>query len=220
MEKFIGALGNVEQGHVIIITGKSSKNAKRFDLNFQSTEAEDSKEIPFQLSVRFDEKVIKRCTKVNKIWNSKSCEAEENLIAKSSSMLIKPGENYKICFYMGDGALFVSINDRPFCTYSLNSPLADLKHLLIGMDHNKLFQFDHICVTRKNRSPKIVASTFSSLVPSKFKPGSVVVITAKASGSNQGFSLINIREAGTNNLILQLKVTTNDSTSMKRASTA
>lgn len=201
MAKFASSLKHVDRGHVIVIAGKSNEKAKKLIFNLQDFDEENAKNVMLQFAVRFDDHVIKRKMRINKKWLEN--EVDENLIMADSVIPINPGETYKIAFHVESDMFLVSINDRPFCTFPRKAPLEQLNHLLISMDHDKLYQLDHLSAAKWSESTD--TTEVSSLAPCRFKPGNVIVITAKAQGQ-QGHGLVKFLRAASDDVLMQLRL--------------
>lgn len=199
-EKYSGRLFPVEAGQLITISGKTNNAAARFDIDLAG--APMPGDIPFHISVRFNENVIIRNSLTKGVgWGTE--ERQNHLIPNNSPNPIRKGFDFKITIFIDTGMFYVSLDDKPFCYFPHRQPLSVIQRLIISKDVESIFQVDHITAT-PNRWPALNASTFSALVPKTFTPGSVIVFSATPRG-NKGDFCIDFRETGSSRILFHLR---------------
>lgn len=168
-------------GHVFIVSGKTSFNAQKLNVSLMCGKAGNS-DIAMMLFCNFGDGKVARNSLVNGNWS----ESED--YAKVSNP-IKRGEDFTIHILVGDDRFHVSINDESFCTYNFKIPVKEVKAISVSGDVESVTQVDHRLVFPSiyplvNNDTEDV--TFSGIIPRKFAPGHVTVISAVANGNPEG----------------------------------
>lgn len=182
VSKYCGRLFPVAAGQVISIVGKVCNNPDRFDIDLRS--GNESADILLHVSARFQgEPVVVRNTKVGGKWGQE--ERAENLFPHNNLNPIKLGGDFKIDIFVDQYAYFISIDDKPFCTYGHRIPLEDIQMICISSDVEAIYQ-----VNQKNSQvrpwPAVNVNAFEAFTPGEFNPGNVIVITGVPKGNIRG----------------------------------
>jgi hypothetical protein len=197
MPKFIGKLQSVEVGHVIIIAGRTAVNASSFFVELRSSNNPENSSL--HILVQFDKKIITRCVKVGGVGQHE--DHETTLIETNDLNPIKPGEDFKIALYVDVNQFFITIKNKPFCSYSRHRSLSDINEIASNAD--EVVQFHHIDA-RSSKLQTSIKSTFSSIVPSQFRPGNVIVISGTPRENKSGYISIDFYKAGSNEILFHL----------------
>lgn len=196
MTKFTGSLRNVETDDVIVIAGRTTAEASRFDVDLQSSGS--SKNSTLHISVRFDEDAVVRSVERNGKLEGE--EHEANFIPANRNPL-KPGENFKIAIYVDEKQFLISLNEKPFCAYAHRFEIRGITAVEISLDIERIIQFHHF-----RRTKLQTTKTLSCLFPSQCKPGNVIVLTATPRGDPAGRFLIDLLSADSE-VLFQLRST-------------
>lgn len=172
--KFSSRIQSVEVGEAIIISGKATPAARRMNFDLSSDSDEN---IPFHMSVRVDEGIVVRNSYTKRRGWEKE-ERQENLIKSNASSLVKQNENFIISIYIDSSEFVVSINDKPFCTFSYRKPLSEIQKLSIWNDVEKVYRVDHVTTPPSCWPPLNIHNTFGSLFPKPLQAGNIIVVTA------------------------------------------
>lgn len=182
MSNFLSVLSDFPAtGHVFIVSGKTSFNAQKFNISFMCGKAGNS-DIAMMLYCNFGDGKVVRSSLVNGNWN----ESED--VAKVSNP-VKLGEDFNFHILVGDDKFHVSINDVAYCTYNFKIPVKEIKTISVSGDVENVTQVDHRLVFPSiyplvnNDTPDV---TFSGIIPRKFAPGHVVVVSGRVTGNPQG----------------------------------
>jgi hypothetical protein len=130
-------------------------------------------------------------------------ERADNLLPNSSGNPIKRGAVFAIAIYVDCNMFFVSIDGKPFCTFSHRRPVNEIQRIFIHRDVEAIYKVDQTSA-QPLHWPTPSDSIFSSLVPRQFKAGSVIVLSATPRG-NRGNFAINLRENGTERVLLHIR---------------
>lgn len=192
--KFTSKLAPVAAGQLITVYGKSLSSAKFFDI--QLTEAGDDnycEEIPFHLSVRFLEngEIVRNSRTKSGKWGKE--QRKENLVAGNVVNPVKCGAAFKIAILIDVDMFYVSIDDKPFCTFNHRKNLNRIKRFNVLSDIEQVYQFHHT-TTQPIKSPAIDDSTFRLSNSKQFKSGDIIVIRATNLGSKTGGFVLNIHD--------------------------
>lgn len=189
--KFTSILSKIEVGQVITIGGKTYDNATYFAIEFNASVDGDRSEIPFYMSVRYtDSPKIVRCSKTKDVWGEE--EESENLIQGNVANPIIQGADFKIAIYIDVDMFFVTIDDKPYCTFLHRQYYGRIKSLNIFNDVENIYQVEHTTAAQPNQWPRVVETVLRLSVPKKCKPGDIVVISGVTRGSNAGSFALNI----------------------------
>lgn len=168
-------------GHVFIVSGRTSFNAQKFNVSLMCGKTGNS-DIAMMLFCNFGDGKVGRSSLVNGNWN----ESED--YAKVSNP-IKRDEDFTIHILVGDDRFHVSINEDSFCTYNFKIPVKEVKAISVSGDIENVTQVDHrltfpsIYPLVNNDTPDVI---FSGIIPRKFSPGHVTVVSGVATGNPQG----------------------------------
>jgi Galactoside-binding lectin len=185
---FSSKLTPVETGQVITILAKIKSEASRFEIELtEATDESFCEEIAFQVSVRFgeDDEIVRNSHTMEVGWGAE--ERMENLIPGNIANPFKPGDTFKLSIFIDVELFFVSINNKPFCTYSHRSDVTRIRRLNILNDVEKIHQIQHETV-----QPKQNLSSFRTSISRCFNIGDIFVIKGKTSASDQGSVEMNI----------------------------
>lgn len=179
MTHFIGNLAcPIEFGNAIVIAGKTIDGANRLQINLRVSK-EEICNIGLHLSVRFDEDIIVRNTRINENYGEE--EREEHLDEKTERNPIVPGDFFIISIFAGETKFHISVNHRSYCTFKYRMPIDHLRTLEIRDHLQAVVQVDHRTIF-PSPWPQIQSSDssklFSNDIPILFSPGHVIVIQA------------------------------------------
>jgi Galactoside-binding lectin len=182
MSNFLSVLSDSPAtGHVFTVSGKTSYNAQKFNVSLMCGKTGNS-DIAMMIFCNFGDGKVGRSSLVNGNWN----ETED--YAKVSNP-IKRGEDFNFHILVGDDRFHVSINDESFCTYNFKTAVKEIKAISVSGDVESISQVDHKLVFPSiyplvnNDTPDV---TFSGMIPRKFQPGHVTIMSGVASGNPQG----------------------------------
>lgn len=189
MLKYSGRLFAVQVGQTISVAGRANNNPQRIDIELTqlNSDEEDAGDIQFHLSARFqpdDTSIVRNTHTRGEGWGAE--EREENILPFNDSLnpLIQGG-NFKIAIYVDKEAFFVSIDEKPYCTFAHRLPIVNIQKIKISGDVDDVYQ-----VNQKSANPDlwpvINTNTFEAFAPSQFNPGNVVIITGISRGSSSG----------------------------------
>lgn len=189
MQKYSGRLFAVQVGQTISVAGRANNNPQRIDIELTqlNSDEEDAGDIQFHLSARFqpdDTSIVRNTHTRGEGWGAE--EREENILPFNDSLnpLIQGG-NFKIAIYVDKEAFFVSIDEKPYCTFTHRLPIVNIQKIKISGDVDDVYQ-----VNQKSANPDlwpvINTNTFEAFAPSQFNPGNVVIITGISRGSSSG----------------------------------
>lgn len=205
---FTGSLKNLESGHVVIISGLSCVDAESsFEIALKSCTAEKFT-APLQLSVRFGKiNEIVRSTVIDDEWKHE--ERKQNLFPTNSNNPLMLGAQFKISISIDHEKFLIVLNDKPFCTYALRLPLTFIDTISISKNFERIYEVTHITGSQFDTHLPLDVMNFKAFVPSKFKAGKAVCITATPRGT-EGYFVINFSEAGNDESLLSLKFKVNN----------
>jgi Galactoside-binding lectin len=190
---FSSKLTLVEAGQVITIHGKIETSA--LEVIIDLTEAVDEKpchEVPFHLSLRFgvdDNEIVRNSHTTEDGWGDE--ERDENLIPGNVLNPIKSGDDFKVSIFIDVDHFFVSINDKPFCTYAHRSDVTQIRRLNITNDIETVYNVEHE-TAQPRKWPLKTDDLFRASIPRSFKMGDVLVIKGVTRGSDEGSFALNI----------------------------
>lgn len=208
----------VKVGHFFVITGKvSSAFVDRFVVNLRSpSAAEESGDIQFDMSVRFVERVIARNSMTSRkgSWAPGTEEREENLLQDNESFPFVVGENFKIAIYVDSDAFFVTLNEKPFCTFPYRLSYDGITVVEIYGDLEVIYQVDHFNSMELFKQPFGIAGkvkgSFSKKLPG-VKAASVEIFAVPTGNRGGNFSIY-FYNTEANRGIFLLEVNMNDAT--------
>lgn len=189
--KFTSILSKVEAGQVITVYGRTFQDATYFAMELNASVDGDRSEIPFYISVRYtDSPKIVRCSKTKDVWGEE--EESDNLIQGNVANPIAKGVDFKIAIYIDVDMFFVTIDDKPYCTFQHRQYFGRIKSLNVFNDVESIYQVEHTSAAQQNRWPRVIDTTVRLSVPKKCKPGDVIVIGGATHGSDAGSFALNI----------------------------
>lgn len=188
--KYTSKLSTIESGQVITVFGRTRKNAGRLDIELTEVADEcQSGDIPLHISIRFDPVDLVRNSQTAKIgWGVE--ERKENLISGNVLNPIKPGEDFKVSIFISHEMYYISINDKPYCTYKHRRDFKQIKRLNINKDVEQVYEVQHSTGEGK-KWPTQVDSLYRVSIPKAVKPGDIFVISGTTRGSNSGTFALN-----------------------------
>lgn len=187
MQKYLGRLFHVEEGQLISIVGRVNNDPKLIDIELTSVDdiREKSGNVQLKFSVRYDDGLIARNSFENGVgWGAE--EIQENLLPFNPSLnpIIKGGI-FKVSIFIDTNAFFVSIDEKPFCTFAHRTPLVNIQFLKIAGDVDEVFQVNQKSAQTETW-PIVNTNVFEAYAPKQFNPGNVIVITGVPRGNMQG----------------------------------
>lgn len=186
--KYSGRLFPMQIGQLISVVGKISNNPDRLDIDL--TSGNEPSDIILHISARFpeDEAAIVRNTRDGENWGEE--ERAENLIPFNGLNPLKPGGDFKIDIFIDEAAYFISIDGKPFCTYSHRMPFEAIQKINISSDIEAVYQVNQTSA-QERPWPAVNVNTFEAFVPEQFNPGNIVVISGIPKGNNSGDFAVN-----------------------------
>ena len=141
--KYTGRLSSVEVGQLISITGKVINNPQRFDFELTAGNGQgtDSGDIHLHISARFQgtEPVVVRNTHKKGVGWEKE-ERRENLFPHNNLNPFKRGGDFKIDIFIDQAAFFITIDGKPYCTFTHRLPLHTIQVINIARDIEAVYQ--------------------------------------------------------------------------------
>ncbi|XP_055617698.1 32 kDa beta-galactoside-binding lectin lec-3 [Toxorhynchites rutilus septentrionalis] len=187
----------VEAGQIFVIRARPIDDAERIDINFLTGKTDEADNV-LHLSVRFDEDVVVRNSRISGKWGAE--ERGENLNELTAPNPITIGEIFKLYILVGDDRFNVALNEHPYCIYRFRMSISDIRTITITRDVQQIVQVDHRQVFPAP-FPAIQfddpVHAFSNDVPKHFFPGHVIIITAIPFGNPRGGFIIKFTENGT-----------------------
>lgn len=175
-------------GHSFVISGRTTEDAKSMTISFTIAPVADS-DIVFYFYVDFEDNKIMRSSIVGGAWT----ESDE------SPNVFGRGDDFQIQFQLHPERVHVIINDNVFCDYHTKLSVDAIKAIFIAGDVVRVTECDHMKI-EPEFFPLVETDNkdivFSSFIPSKVKPGHVVVLTGVASESSDGEFVIMFNENG------------------------
>lgn len=179
---------SLEFGQTLFIGGTTSRNSSNFKITL-TTVGED--EIALKIFVNLWKKKISLSSFLDSRWDESS---------DSSLDAMKAGEPFKISIFVGDGKFHVAYNGEHLNVYDFKTSLTRIQDVRVSGDLEKITQVDHRSCYPTAWPPiqqDLETIGFSSDVPHKFKPGSVIVLRMIVTGSTDGSWFIRFNEFGT-----------------------
>lgn len=198
MSNFLSVLSELPStGHVFIVSGKTTFNAQKFNVSLMCGKAPNS-DIALMLFCNFGDGKLVRSSLVNGNWSN----------SEDSSSLSNPaqrGEEFTFHILVGDDRFHVSVNGQAFCTYNFKTPTKEIRAISVSGDVENVTQVDHRLVFPSiyplvNNDTSDV--TYSGIIPRKFKPGHVSIISGVVTGNPQGEFVIFFLENDSNRQLI------------------
>ena len=208
--KYSGRLFPVEAGQVITLLGKTTPGAERFEVELNSGNGtqSDPGDVQLHMSIRFANDIVRNVHNRGGGWGHE--ERHENLLPGNGSNPIQRGAVFKISIYVDNSLFFVSVDDKPFCTFQHRRPLHEIQLITVNRDIESVYGLNQI-TAQPVQWPTPSQNIFSSLTPKQFRAGSVVVLTATPRG-NRGSFAINFRENGSERVLFHIRPYLNNGT--------
>lgn len=190
---YSGRLFPVEVGQQITVVGRASQNPQRIDIELLSGNSHgvDAGDIQFHMSARFQasDTSIVRNTHVRGVgWQQE--ERRENVMPFNSNNPLKKGGDFKVAIFVDQNAFFVSLDEKPFCTFAHRMPISGIQKIQVARDVAEIYQVNQRAA-QPNAWPGIKTNIFQSFAPRQFNPGNVIIITGVPRGSANGDFTIN-----------------------------
>lgn len=191
--EFSSRLFAVKADQVITVMGKTTPGAERFDIELASGSGfNDTDEVQFRLSVNFKRRTVERNSySQEEGWGVR--ERIKNLIAPRIKNPVRRGHDFKISIYVGLVSFFVTIDEKPYCTFVHRKPFENIQQLRASKDIESIYQVDHI----KARPIRLLENVaFRSTFPDELRDGCVIQINAVADGEKGSFTF-NLEDSAT-----------------------
>lgn len=144
--RYSGKLLQVQPGHLLTFTGKTSESAESFDffLGADDGMSSDFGDIQLHVSVRFAGNlcIIRNSYTKGIGWDSNE-ERNENFLAHNNPNPIERGGNFKFSIYVDEEKFYLTIDEKPFCTFDHRKKIADIKQFSICGDVEHVCQVNH-----------------------------------------------------------------------------
>lgn len=193
MLAYTGRLFPVVVGQTITVVGRASNNAQKIDIELSSgnNHGADAGDVQFHMSCRYqaNDTSIVRNTHVRGVGWQKE-ERRENLIPFNTLNPIKRGGDFKVSIFVDQNAFFVTIDEKPFCTFAHRLPIVGIQRINIGRDVDEIYQVNQRSA-QPDPWPTVNTNIFQSFAPRQFNPGNVIVITGVPRGNPNGDFTIN-----------------------------
>jgi hypothetical protein len=164
-------------GHVIIISGKTTQSTEKFNISLACGK-ESNSDIALMVFGNLSEDKIVRTTMLNGGWG----ESED-----FGDNPIKRGEEFTIYIVVGDDKFHIAIDDEAFCTFKFRIDPKQIKavfandlEVVTQIDHRLVFPLTYPLV---QDIPDII---YSGIISKNFRPGHVIAISGRFSGSLGG----------------------------------
>jgi hypothetical protein len=112
-------------------------------------------------------------------------ERSENIFPFNTSNPIIKGGILKISIFVDAEAFFVSIDEKPYCTYAHRHPITNIQKIKIAGDFDEVFQVNQRSA-QADPWPIVNTNVFEAFAPGQFNPGNVIVITGVPRGNVEG----------------------------------
>uniref|UniRef100_A0A1A9X4T3 Galectin n=1 Tax=Glossina brevipalpis TaxID=37001 RepID=A0A1A9X4T3_9MUSC len=199
LTEFAGNLAHhLEFGHALEIVAKTIDSASNFHISLaaEKTVINPNADVGLRFSAHLRDRCIVRNSRINGEWCEEEIKDNQNAISNP----IISGEFFMVYILACEEQFHISINSRPFCTYRYRVPLESLRALEIKDQIQVIKQIDHRTVF-PNPWPAIHISdyfkAFSNDVPILFRPGHVIVITARCFENKKGQFIIKFMDSDT-----------------------
>lgn len=194
MQRYFGRLFAVQVGQTISVSGRVKNDPQRIDveLSQMNNDAEDVGNIQFHLSARFqpdDTSIVRNSHQKGEGWGVE--ERSENLLPfnDTANPIIKGGI-FKISIFVDRDAFFVSIDEKPFCTFAHRHSITNIQRIILRGDIDEVFQVNQK-TAQPNPWPIVNTNTFEAFAPGQFNPGNVILITGMPRGNSNGNFIVN-----------------------------
>lgn len=202
---YSGKLLPIQSGHTVTIAGRTRPAAEYFDFFFGSDDGSDTNfgDIQFHVMIHFvgPRDIVRNAYTKNVGWGE-GCEEHEKNRFGSSPNPIKPGEDFKISISAYEDFFFMTINGKPFCSYSYRKPLKDIERINVYGDVEHIYEVSHTLTKLDLAEP---TDGFKGSHP-MVKSGAAMVFNGIPRESAGGQFLIRLTESDTGREIFQLNV--------------
>jgi hypothetical protein len=206
--RYSGKLLPVEPEHVITISGKTKSDAEYFDIFLAADNGtdEDFGDIQFHITVMFtgERRAVVRNSYTKHVGWEGGQEIEENLVPGNELNPIKRGGDFKFSFLAGEEMFFVSIDEKPFCTYKYRKPLNGIRRINVYGDVEQVYGVNHY---DSSAEKTFSSSSFIGSLP-LIVPGTAMVVNATP--HVEGKFVVDLSDNTSGKMVLQ--VTTDVST--------
>lgn len=201
--KYSGRLLPIEAGHVVTVAGKSLSKADYFNIFLGSDDGliEDFGDIQLHINVDFNEnKITRNSYTVGEGWGEP--EIDENIVAGNYPNPIRPGDVFKMEIFVDDEMFHITIDSKPYCTYSHRQPITSIHRINVYGAIEKIHQISHM--TKKEISKQLANSDSLINVIPPTKLGSVLSFSGMPQGDKNGIFEINLMDDVTRQILLKL----------------
>lgn len=187
MQKYLGRLFPVKAGQLISVVGRVKNDPEIINIELSSwSNGDEDVDIQLFLSAKFNSSdcaiVRNSFTKVLG-WGKE--ERQKDIPFNSSLNPLIKGGNFKISIFVDAKAFFVSIDEKPFCTFEHRHPITNIQKIKIAGDVDEVYQVNQRSA-QANPWPIVNTNIFEAFAPGQFNPGNVIVITGQPRGNDQG----------------------------------
>lgn len=189
-------------GDVITISGKTKEYPEYFEIFLGSDKgtSADFDDVQFHVSVNCRTGEIVRNSYTKAIGWDVNQEREDNLLPNNSGKFTKKAGEFKFTIYADTNMFFLSLDDKPFCTYEYRKPLKDIRRINVFGDVERIHQVSHSSTLQEKSSDDTM---FTGSMPT-LKSETAVVVTAVPKGSEEGHFMICLSEASSGKSLLQV----------------
>lgn len=203
---YSGKLLEVKPGHVITICGKTKESAEYFDFFFGSDNgtSDDFGDIQFHVGVNFagSREIVRNSYTKHIGWDSNE-ERLENLLPNNTGINpVNRGDEFKFTIYADTTMFYLSIDEKPFCTYEYRKPLSEIRRMNIFGDVEQIFQVNH-SGSQQSINDAVKGSTFTGSIPT-VKAEMALVFTGVPRQSDNGHFVLGLSEGKTGKFLLQI----------------
>lgn len=203
---YSGKLLPVEPNHVLTVSGKTKESAEYFDFFLGSDNGvkDDFGDIQLHVSFNFAgvPSIVRNSYTKGVGWEGKE-EKEENLLLNNSPNPIKRGGDFKITIFVDKNVFYISLDDKPFCTYPFRLPVHGIRRVNVYGDVEKVYEVNHTTSQRREAS-KGNEGNFSCSAPA-IKRGMAMIFSATPSGPSNGHFEVNLKESASGRFFFELK---------------
>lgn len=193
MQKYLGRLFPVKIGQLINVSGRVNNDPKKIDIELSSVnnDDEDAGDVQLHLSARFypsDTWIVRNSHTKSVGWGEEQREVNILPFNSSQNPIIKGGI-FKISIFIDAEAFFVSIDEKPYCTFAHRQEITNIQKIKIAGDVDEVFQVNQQ-TAQANPWPIVNTNVFEAFAPAQFNPGNVITITGVPRGNlNGGFNV-------------------------------
>ena len=169
--KYSGRLFPVEAGQVITLLGKTTPGAERFEVELNSGNGThtDPGDVQLHLSIRFGNDIVRNVHNRGGGWGHE--ERHENRLPGNGSNPIQRGAVFKITIFVDASLFFVSIDDKPFCTFPHRKPIHEIRMFTVNREIESVYGLTQTTAQPVQRPPSSYQHSIHMMRPNQTRAG-------------------------------------------------